>query len=91
MEDNIMTNVNENVEEIETVDETPEEMGENVDLVKVVVGLGAIVVAGVGAVAYKNRDKLEKWMIKKLEKKGYHVAKIEVVDNEVEDNSEEDK
>ena len=82
--------VNENVEENETLDETPEEMGE-IDVKKIVFGLGAIVVAGVGAIAYKNRGKLEKWMIKKLEKKGYQVTKIEVVDAEVEDDSEEDK
>lgn len=82
--------VNENVEENETLDETPEEMGE-IDVKKIVFGLGAIVVAGVGAIAYKNRGKLEKWMIKKLEKKGYQVTKLEVIDAEVEDNSEEDK
>lgn len=82
--------VNENVEENETLDETPEEMDE-IDVKKIVFGLGAIVVAGVGAIAYKNRGKLEKWMIKKLEKKGYQVTKLEVIDIEVEDNSEEDK
>ena len=82
--------VNENVEENETLDETPEEMDE-IDVKKIVFGLGAIVVAGVGAIAYKNRGKLEKWMIKKLEKKGYQVTKLEVIDAEVEDVPVEDK
>ena len=82
--------VNENVEENETLDETPEEMGE-IDVKKIVFGLGAIVVAGVGAIVYKNRGKLEKWMIKKLEKKGYQVTKLKVIDAEVEDVPAEDK
>ena len=90
MEDN-MTNVNENVEEIKVVDETSEETDGNVDIVKVAVGLGAIVVAGIGAIAYKNRGKLEEWIVKMLEKKGYQITKVEVVDAEVEENSKKDK
>lgn len=78
-------NVNDIVEEVEEVAVTPEITGGN--LKKVAVGLGVGAVAVVTAWAIKNKDKLDEWRIRKLEKKGYTVIKPETV--EVEETSEE--
>ena len=61
---------------------------------KVLLG-AAVGVGGVAALVYKNRNKILDWRIKRLEKKGYKVEKIETpvedaeaehVDAEVVDN-----
>lgn len=78
-------NVNDIVEEVEEVAVTPEITGGN--LKKVAVGLGVGAVAVVTAWAIKNKDKLDEWRIRKLEKKGYTVIKPDTV--EVEETSEE--
>lgn len=78
-------NVTDIAEEIEEVGVTPEITGGN--LKKVAVGLGVGAVAVVTAWAIKNKDKLDEWRIRKLEKKGYTVIKPETV--EVEETSEE--
>lgn len=78
-------NVTDIAEEIEEVGVTPEITGGN--LKKVAVGLGIGAVAVVTAWAIKNKDKLDEWRIRKLEKKGYTVIKPETV--EVEETSEE--
>lgn len=78
-------NVTDIAEEIEEVGVTPEITGGN--LKKVAVGLGVGAVAVVTAWAIKNKDKLDEWRIRKLEKKGYTVIKPEPV--EVEETSEE--
>ena len=78
-------NVTDIAEEIEEVGVTPEIAGGN--LKKVAVGLGVGAVAVVTAWAIMNKDKLDEWRIRKLEKKGYTVIKPETV--EVEETSEE--
>lgn len=70
-ENEIMDEVMDENEEVRVI---PEETA-NDGLVKIVVGVGLIVVAGVGALVYKNRGKLDEWRIKKLEKKGYRIYK----------------
>ena len=61
---------------------------------KIVVAGTVVVVAGVGALVYKNRTKLDEMRIKKLEKKGYIVYRPEVCQYESDDsdtNEESDK
>lgn len=64
------------VEENEVYDEVPEESN-NRTLGKIILGVGVIAAAGVGMLVYKNRDKIEKRRIAKLEKNGYIVTKLE--------------
>lgn len=73
-------NVNDIVEEIEEVNVTPEITGGN--LKKLAVGLGVGAVAVATAWVIKNKDKLDEWRIRKLEKKGYTVLKPEEVEEE---------
>lgn len=57
-----------------------------------VVGAATIVAAGVGALLYKNRAKLEERKIKRWEKKGYVVYKPETPSEvEVSEDCEESK
>lgn len=89
MEENIM-NVEETTfeEEVNSVDTyEPEEISEGGSIGKLAVA--GISVIGAGVVLYKNRNKLkQKWTegrIKKLEKQGYKVTKLdtdEVIDVE---------
>lgn len=62
-------------------------------LKKVVVGVGAVTVGAVGALAVKNRDKLKTWKeertIKKLRDGGYVVFKPEEDFDELEDFDDE--
>ena len=88
-----------NNSEVEVLDysDNYEESGSGI-LGKVMIG-AAIAGVGLGAVLLrKNRDKINDWRIRKLEKAGYTVAKVEdaenyeehVVSNEdVDDESEE--
>lgn len=60
---------------------------------KLLVGLGALAVAGIAAVAYKGRGKLEERRIEKLRKKGYVIYKedeVEVRDAEDDDFFEDE-
>ena len=61
------------VDEIEETDENPE----STDGKKILGLIAGAVVVGVGIMLYKNRKKLEAWRIRRLEKKGYKVIKIE--------------
>ena len=79
MNEETMTNVEET-----KIPETTEayedyESPENSDnglAVKAILGVGAVLAAGVVAWR-KTKDKREAWQIKRLEKKGYAVSKIE--------------
>ena len=82
-------NVND-IEEIEEVEVTPED-SETVNILPIIIGAGAAVVAGVAAIAYKNRAKIEEWKINRLRKKGYTIYKNEeVVEVEEDESVEED-
>ena len=67
-------NVND-IEEIEEVEATPEGSGV-IEVAAIVVGAVAVG-AGIGALVYKNREKIDEWRINKLRKKGYMISKIE--------------
>ena len=85
-------NENENVndiEEIEEVEVTPED-SETVNILPIIIGAGSAVVAGVAAIAYKNRAKIEEWKINRLRKKGYTIYKNEEVVEVEEDESVEE-
>lgn len=69
------------VEENEVYDEVPEESSNGV-LGKIILGVSAMAAVGVGALVYKNRDKIEKRRIAKLEKKGYIITKPETETDE---------
>ena len=82
-------NVND-IEEIEEVEVTPED-SETVSILPIIIGAGSAVVAGVAAIAYKNRAKIEEWKINRLRKKGYTIYKNEeVVEVEEDESVEED-
>ena len=82
-------NVND-IEEIEVVELTPED-SETVNILPIIIGAGAAVIAGVAAIAYKNRAKIEEWKINRLRKKGYTIYKNEeVVEVEEDESVEED-
>lgn len=82
-------NVND-IEEIEEVEVTPEDSG-TVNILPIIIGAGSAVVAGVAAIAYKNRAKIEEWKINRLRKKGYTIYKNEeVVEVEEDESVEED-
>ena len=82
-------NVND-IEEIEEVEVTPEDSG-TVNILPIIIGAGSAVVAGVAALAYKNRAKIEEWRINRLRKKGYTIYKNEeVVEVEEDESVEED-
>lgn len=82
-------NVND-IEEIEEVEVTPEDSG-TVNILPIIIGAGSAVVAGVAALAYKNRAKIEEWKINRLRKKGYTIYKNEeVVEVEEDESVEED-
>lgn len=82
-------NVND-IEEIEEVEVTPED-SETVNILPIIIGAGSAVVAGVAAIAYKNRAKIEEWKINRLRKKGYTIYKNEeVVEVEEDESVEED-
>ena len=60
----------------ETIDVCENPDNQNYGLIgKILVGVIGLTVAGAGALAYKNRDRLEKRRIEKLKKKGYVVYK----------------
>ena len=81
-------NVND-IEEIEEVEVTPEDSG-TVNILPIIIGAGSAVVAGVAALAYKNRAKIEEWKINRLRKKGYTIYKNEEVVEVKEDESVEE-
>ena len=81
-------NVND-IEEIEEVEVTPEDSG-TVNILPIIIGAGSAVVAGVAAIAYKNRAKIEEWKINRLRKKGYTIYKNEEVVEVEEDESVEE-
>lgn len=82
-------NVND-IEEIEEVEAIPEGSGV-VGVAAAIVGAVIAVGAGIGALIYKNRDKIDERRINILRKKGYTVYKDEnVVEVEFEDSDEED-
>lgn len=94
MENTIMNNemdieVIDLVNEAEVADTTSKGAGKAIGLI-VAAGIGAAVV--ITAIVRKNKGKLTDWRIKRLEKKGYVVTKLEKADdaNEgCEDYSEE--
>ena len=77
------------IEEIEEVEVTPED-SETVNILPIIIGAGSAVVAGVAAIAYKNRAKIEEWKINRLRKKGYTIYKNEEVVEVEEDESVEE-
>ena len=78
------------IKEIEEVEVTPED-SETVNILPIIIGAGSAVVAGVAAIAYKNRAKIEEWKINRLRKKGYTIYKNEeVVEVEEDESVEED-
>lgn len=74
----------------ETVDVCENSDTQNYGLIgKILVGVIGLTVAGAGALAYKNRDRLEKRRIEKLKKKGYVVYKSDdMLEDEVSEKSE---
>ena len=54
---------------------------------RIILGAGALVIAGTAVLVHKNRRKLEERKIKKLEKKGYVIIRPE---NPEEEELEED-
>lgn len=88
MEENITFEEVKNEELEEVTSEEPEESLDGF-IGKIICG-SAIALAGIGALLYKNRAKLEERKIEKLRKKGYVIYKAdeteecvsEVVDNE---------
>lgn len=74
----------------ETVDACENSNSQNYGLIgKILVGVIGLTVAGAGALAYKNRDRLEKRRIEKLKKKGYVVYKSDdMLEDEVSEKSE---
>lgn len=74
----------------ETVDACENSNTQNYGLIgKILVGVIGLTVAGAGALAYKNRDRLEKRRIEKLKKKGYVVYKSDdMLEDEVSEKSE---
>ena len=78
------------IEEIEEVEVTPED-SETVNILPIIIGAGSAVVAGVAAIAYKNRAKIEEWKINRLRKKGYTIYKNEEVVEVEEDESVEEE
>ena len=78
----VKINENEIVEE-EDVCEAQEDSGSGI-LGKIVIGLGVAAAAGIGALVYKNRDKIEARRIARLEKKGYVITKPEADDEDLE-------
>lgn len=74
----------------ETVDACENSDTQNYGLIgKILVGVIGLTVAGAGALAYKNRDRLEKRRIEKLKKKGYVVYKSDdMLEDEVSEKSE---
>ena len=82
-------NVNdiEEIEEIETATEGSGMVGAAAAIIGAVIAVGA----GIGALIYKNRDKIDERRINILRKKGYTVYKDEnVVEVEFKDSNEED-
>lgn len=89
MENEIMTNEEMEVVTDMEIDEMPCEGGGLIG--KVIVG--AVVTAAAGFAAYKLRDKVDAWRIKRLEKKGYVVSKIaddQIHEGEYRDCSEDE-
>lgn len=78
----VKINENEIVEE-EDVCEAQEDSGSGI-LGKIVIGLGVAAAAGICALVYKNRDKIEARRIARLEKKGYVITKPEADDEDLE-------
>ena len=58
-------------------------------MVKVLIGLGVLVVAGTGILVYKCRNKIWDRIIRKLEQKGYIIYKPEATENTIDVDSED--
>lgn len=89
MEEKNLTNDNE-LQEIEATDYDYDEYTGG-GLGKIVLAVGALGVAAVGGLIYKNKDKFEARKVEKLRKKGYVVYKAdecEVREVELEDEAE---
>lgn len=80
-------NVND-IEEIEEVEAAPEGSGV-VEVAAIIVGAVVAVGAGVGALVYKNRGKIDEWRINRLRKKGYVISKIEEAEYVEDEDSDE--
>lgn len=95
MEDNVLNQETELVENSEALTTETDEILESSD--SGFSGLGDFVIGalcvGIAAVAFAKRDKIKEKIterqIKKLEKKGYNVSKLEVVDSEDVDSEED--
>jgi hypothetical protein len=87
MEENMMTIENENEFEIAEAIDGDFEFSDKPNY-GVIGAVGALIIGGIAAIAYKNRHKFEEHQIKKLRKKGYEVYKIEEACDSVEADSE---
>lgn len=72
-------------EELVWKDEEQEEITESKSN-KFALAIGAAAVVALGIGAYKLKDKYDEWSIKRLEKKGYVISKIEVLNTENNDD-----
>ena len=85
-----MEEVKFNENDINEVDEVmmSQEDSNDSGIGKLVFGIGVLAVAGIGALVYKNREKIEKMRIAKLEKKGYVIYRPEEVEQELASDEE---
>lgn len=89
MNEEIMNVNTEEIEEIENLEETEAmELYEDSDCSGVgliVLAVGTAIVGAGAALYHKNKAKIEDWRIKRWEKKGYQITKLEEIQPEIEE------